>query len=274
MNQAPIVPAVAAGGRPPGMTWQPPVFDRVEFFERRTRYCVAVIVWNEGERLRDQLERMRTCGEQADLIVADWQSDDGSTDPEVLHRLGVRSLLTTHEGGLGTAIRMAIAYAVEQGYAGVITVDGNGKDGVGAIPRFLQHLDDGYDLVQGSRFLRGAAHANTPLDRYVGIRFVVAPILSLAGRYVFTDPTNGFRALSRRYLIDPGLQPLRSVFVRFNLQLYLVYRARRLGYRVVEIPVQRFYPPAADFPTKIRDLRTKLLFVRELLRTATGRYNP
>ncbi len=256
------------------MTWQPPVFDRVEFFERRTRYCVVVVVWNEGERLRDQLQRMRAYSEQADLIIADWQSDDGSTNPDVLRRLGVRTLLTSHEGGLGTAIRMALAYAVEQGYAGVITVDGNGKDGVDAIPRFMQHLDDGSDLVQGSRFRRSAEHANTPLDRYIAIRFVVSPILSLAGGYMFTDPTNGFRALSRRYLIDPGLQPLRSMFVHFNLQLYLVYRARRLGLRVVEIPVRRSYPSAADYPTKIRDLRTKLLFVRELLRTATGRYNP
>jgi hypothetical protein len=256
------------------MMWQPPDFDRIEFFARRTRHCVVVVVWNEGDRLRDQLERMRPYCEQADVLIADWRSDDGSTAPEALRRMGVRALLSTPEGGLGTAIRMALAYAVEQGYEGVVTVDGNGKDGIQAIPRFLRQLDAGYDLVQGSRFLRGAEHANTPLDRYVGIRFVVSPVLSIAARHFFTDPTNGFRALSRKYLIAPGLQPIRSVFVRFNLQLYLVYRARRLGCRVVEIPVRRVYPSGGAIPTKINDLRTKLLFVWQLARTVAGTYNP
>lgn len=269
-----IVVADTECGRPAEMTWQPPRFDRTEFFKRRTRHCVVVIVWNEGDRLRDQLERMRPHCEQADVLIADWRSDDGSTAPEALRRMGVRALLTTEEGGLGTAIRMALAYAVEQGYDGVVTVDGNGKDGVDAIPRFLRQLDGGYDLVQGSRFLRDAEHANTPLDRYLGIRFVVSPLLSIAARRYFTDPTNGFRGLSRKYLIDPGLQPIRAVFVRFNLQLYLVYRARRLGHRVVEIPVRRAYPARGPVPTKINDLRTKFLFVWELIRTAAGSYNP
>lgn len=266
--------AAALGVRPAGMTWQPPRFDSTEFFARRTRNCVVVIVWNEGDRLRDQLERMRSHCDQADVLIADWRSDDGSTAPEALRRAGVRALLTTDEGGLGTAIRMALAYALEQGYEGVVTVDGNGKDGVQAIPRFIRELDAGYDLVQGSRFLRGAEHANTPLDRYVGIRFVVSPLLSIAARYFFTDPTNGFRGLSRRYLTDPGLQPIRAEFVRFNLQLYLVYRARRLGCRIVEIPVRRVYPTGGSIPTKINDLRTKLLFLWQLVRTVAGTYNP
>jgi len=209
----------------------------------------------------------------ADIVIADWHSSDGSTDPELLRGHGVRTLLVTDEGGLGTAIRMSLAYAIEQGYEGVVTLDGNGKDGVQAIPEFLRRLEDGWDFVQGSRFLTDGVHANTPLDRHLGIRLIVSPLLSLTARRRITDPTNGFRAMSRAYLTDPGLQPIRKVFVRFNLQLYLVYRAVPLGYRFIEIPVVRRYPSEGTIPTKITDLRTKLLFVAELLRTVLGRYN-
>ncbi len=260
--------------RPPLATWQPPEFERIEFFEKRSRYCLVVTAWNEGDRLRQQLKRMQPYAQMADIVIADWRSNDGSTEPSFLREEGVRTLLETEEGGLGTAIRMALAYALEERYAGVVTLDGNGKDGVDAIPEFLQRLDDGWDFVQGSRFLPNGAHANTPIDREVGIRWIVSPLLSLASGGRITDPTNGFRAMSRKYLTDPRLQPIREVFVRFNLQLYLVHRALPLGHRFVEIPVVRCYPDDGSTPTKITDLRTKLLFLKQLFWTAFGRYNP
>jgi hypothetical protein len=256
------------------MTWQPPVFERIELAGRRTRHCIVITTWNEGDRLRGQLARMQRYSSLADIVVADWRSNDGSTDLRSLREHGVRTLLETDEGGLGTAIRMALAYAIEEGYEGVVTIDGNGKDGVDAIPDFLRRLEKGWDFIQGSRFLPSGAHANTPTDRYLGIRLLVAPLLSITGGRRITDPTNGFRAMSRRFLVDPRVQPIRRVFVRFNLQLYLVYRAASLGFRFTEIPVVRKYPGSGVTPTKINDLRTKLLFIAQLLRTVVGGYNP
>lgn len=275
MNHRAAYPAPTSrpAAPPPPAGWQPPVHECVELFARRTRYCVAVTVWNEGERFAAQLRRMQPYAHLADIVVADWRSSDGSTAPERLREHGVRALLTTDEGGLGTAVRMALAWAIEQGYDGIVTLDGNGKDGVDAIPRFLECLDAGFDFVQGSRFLAGGEHANTPFARHLGIRLLVSPLLSLAARRYISDPTNGFRAMSRRYLTDPRLQPVRAIFVRFNLQLYLVRRAVPLGCRFVEIPVRRVYP-AGDVPTKITRLSTKLLFVWELLRTVAGSYDP
>jgi hypothetical protein len=260
--------------RPTDMTWQPPVFERIELAEKSTRHCIVVTAWNEGDRLRDQLARMQSYTHLADVVIADWRSNDGSTEPEFLRERGVRTLLETDEGGLGTAIRMGLAYAIEEGYDGVVTVDGNGKDGVDAIPELLRRLDQGWDFVQGSRFLPSGEHANTPADRYLGIRCFVAPLLSIAGGRWITDPTNGFRAMSRAFLVDPRVQPVRRVFVRFNLQLYLVFRAASLGFRFIEIPVVRKYPSSGSIPTKINHLRTKLLFVAQLLWTVAGGYNP
>ena len=141
-----------------------------------------------------------------------------------------------------------------------------------AIPDFIKALDEGFDLIQGSRFMRGGFHENTPLERYIGVRYVVAPLIALGG-YWYTDPTNAFRGLSRRFLLDERLQPLRPIFVRFNLHHYLLLQAARLGFRMKEIPVRRVYPSDGSVPTKITRLSTKLLFVRELLLAVMKRYD-
>lgn len=270
-----LFPTPAVPLSPPYVTpWEPPVFETREFFPKRTRYCFCITVYNEGDRIRGQLERMRERAALADIVLADGRSTDGSTDPAFLQSMGVRALLTTSEIGLCTATRMAIAYAMQQGYEGVVTCDGNGKDGVEALPEFLARLEQGYDMVQGSRFRKGGEHRNTPLQRQIAIRAIQAPLLAVGSGFWYTDPTNAFRAMSMKFLRDPRVQPVRRVFVRFNLQMYLIYQAPRLGFRVTEIPVRRGYPAGGAIPTKIHGWKTKALILRELLEVVTGRYNP
>jgi len=253
---------------------QAPVYEVRELAPKRTRYCFLVTSWNEGERIRAQLERMKPRAELADILIADGDSDDGSTDEDFLRSCGVRTLLITRERGLGTALRMGFDYALSQGYEGVVTVDGNGKDGVHRLPEFLRLLDEGYDLVQGSRFLAGGRHENTPRSRHLGVKLVVAPLIRIGGGFAYTDPTNGFKGLSQRYLTDERVQPIRQVFERFNMQFYLNCRAPKIGFRVIETPVERDYPADGSIPTKITKFSTKLTLMKELLWTALGRYDP
>jgi hypothetical protein len=251
-----------------------PNYEIHEFRPRSTKYCFCVVTLNEGDRLTHQLQRMKPLASLADIVVCDGRSKDGSTDPDSLKQMGVRTLLNTDERGLGTAIRMALAYAMKENYEGIITVDGNGKDGVESLPRFMEGLDQGWDLVQGSRFIKGATHKNTPWDRYIGIRFMMAPAMALGSGFWYTDPTNGFRAMSMKFLKDPRVQPLRNIFVGFNMQDYFIYRAAKLGFRVKEIPVDRRYPDDGSVPTKIHGLKAKILDLWAMVSTALGRYNP
>ena len=258
---------------PEHLIWEVPKTEVYEFSEKQNKYCFITVIFNEGERIKKQLPEMAKHSEQVDLIIADGRSTDGSTDHDFLKQNNVRALLVTDERGLCTATRMAIAYALEQGYEGIVTVDGNGKDDVSALPRFIDLLEQSYDLIQGSRFLKGGEHRNTPLERYLGVRFVMSPCISLGSGYWYTDVTNAFRACSAKYLLDPRVQPLRKIFVRFNLQLYLDYRAAKLKLKVTEIPVKRVYPDDGTIPTKIVKFRTKLLNVWEMILTSIGYYN-
>ena len=254
-------------------SWSIPQHVENEFAPKRTKYAVCVITLNEGGRIRGQLLRMKRFAESIDIIIADGDSTDGSLNPEYLKSCGVRTLLITKEIGLSTATRLALSYAMEQGYDGVVTIDGNGKDGVEALPEFLRQLDAGYDLVQGSRFMAGGVQKNTPRFRLFAIRCLAVPLLALGG-FRYTDPTNAFRALSRSYLLDPRIQPFRPEFVYFSLQLFLIYEAARLKFKIIEIPVSRVYPDDGSVPTKITTLRHLWRNMSEIIQTVIGRYRP
>jgi dolichol-phosphate mannosyltransferase len=257
--------------------WQLPPAEIYEFAPRRTRYCVCIPVINEGPRIKRQLETMQRLEipSQADLLILDGGSTDGSTRPDQLKRFGVRALLVkTGPGKLSAQLRMGYAYALRQGYEGIITIDGNGKDGVEAIPSFLRELDAGVDLVQGSRYVPGGAAINTPWVRALAIKLLHAPLISLAAGFRYTDTTNGFRAYSRRFLLDPRVRPFRDVFSTYELLAYLSVRGPRTGYRTKEIPVTRQYPATGKTPTKISHVWGNLLLMRILLQVLLGRFNP
>lgn len=256
------------------LAWEPPDYEVHEFEPKRTRYCFIPIVWKEGDRFVKQLKQMGTFADEADIIIADRRSTDGSMDESQLKASHVRTLLITDEPGRCTSIRMALAYAIEQKYEGVIMVDGNGKDGIEAVTDFIAGLDEGYDLVQGSRYAPGGHHENTPFERYVAVRFIMSPILHLFSGFRFTDPANGFRGCSFRYLTDSRVQPIRNVFVWDNLQIYLCYRAAKLKMRIKEIPVSRIYPDDGSVPSKLGTFKTKWRNFKELWLTALGVYNP
>jgi dolichol-phosphate mannosyltransferase len=169
---------------------------------------------------------------------------------------------------------MAFGYVLEAGYEGVLTMDGNGKDGTDGISRIVRALDSGQDFVQGSRFIRGGRAVNTPVSRLLGIGLVHAPLISVGARRRFTDTTNGFRGHSRALLEDPRVDVFRPVFDSYELLAYLPVRAARLGYRTCEVPVTRAYPRAQATPTKIHGTSAHLHLVRILLRAVTGAFDP
>jgi dolichol-phosphate mannosyltransferase len=243
--------------------------------ERLHKYVLVIPVINEGERIRRQLTKIFELKPSADVIVADGGSTDGSLSVDFLRATGCRALLVKKgPGRLSAQLRMAYAWALDEGYHGIITVDGNGKDGIAAINGFVDKLDAGFDYIQGSRYISGGQAINTPIDRKIGGRLIHAPLLSLSGRRWYSDTTNGFRAYSARYLLDPRVAPFRNVFEDYSLLFYLTVRASQLGYRTTEIPVTRAYPKNEKTPTKISGWRGRIDIMKQLFAAALGRFNP
>ncbi|MBL8859322.1 MAG: glycosyltransferase family 2 protein [Planctomycetes bacterium] len=252
-----------------------PAFCVQEFAPKRTRYVLCVPVIDEGERIARQLAKSADIARTIDLVIADGGSRDGSLAEERLRAANVRALLTkTGAGKLSAQMRMAIAWGLDQGYEGFVFMDGNDKDDPADIAGFVRALDAGFDHVQGSRYMPGGRGVRTPLSRKLGVRFLHAPLLSLAAGFRYTDTTNGCRGYSRRFLTDPRVQPLRDVFQAYELHYYLAVRAARLGFRVTELPVSRTYPAGERTPTKISPIRGNARIFMTLMRAVFQRYNP
>lgn len=254
-----------------------PSFALTTFFEKKSRYCLLIPVINENGRIIAELKRAKQAGIQTlvDIALCDGGSTDGSTDADFLEQVGIRALLVkTGPGKQGAQLRTGIWWAMEQGYEGVITIDGNNKDSIENVPRFIQKLEQGYDFVQGSRFIKGGMAVNTPLSRLVAVRCIHAPLISITAKQRFTDTTNAYRAYSMRYLQHPEVQPLRDVFAGYELLAYLSVRATQLGMKSAEVPVARVYPAEGKTPTKIKGMRGNADLMKILVANMVGKYNP
>lgn len=256
-------------------TWELPSFDVVKYGLKRHEWALVIPVINEGQRFQEQLRRTTNAQLEVDVIVADGGSNDGSLESDFMREMNVTAVLTkTGPGKLSAQLRMAYAWCIQQGYKGIITIDGNGKDGVEAVGSMIKLLRDGYDYIQGSRYLSGGQAENTPLERTIGNRLIHAPLLSIAGRHWFTDTTNGFRAYSVKYLLDPRVCPFRDVFQRYELLFYLTVRAGQIGARIGHVPVVRRYPAHGKTPTKISSLSGKFELFKQTFSVAFGQFLP
>lgn len=254
--------------------WELPIHQIYAFRKKRHEYCLCIPVMNEGDKFKKQLAKLKPYNKLVDIIVLDWGSTDGSTDKNFLKHNQVRALIIKESPGRqGTQFRMGFAYALKELYVGIITMDGNNKDSPEAIPNFIKELEKGYDYIQGSRFVKGGKGINTPLSRYLGVRFILSPLLSLAAWYWYSDITNAYRAFSRRYLLHPSVQPFRNIFISYEMLLYLTVRATQIGLKTKEIPVIREYPKG-EIPTKIKGWRGNLHMIITAIKVATNYYHP
>ncbi len=254
-----------------------PAFAYEEYAPKTKEYVVLIPVINEGERILKELYRAykHQIADHADIVICDGGSTDGSTAARKLKKLRVNTLLVKKDTGKqGAQLRMGIYWALKRGYKGIITIDGNYKDSIEDVPRFIQKLEEGYDFVQGSRFIKGGRAVNTPFSRLLAVRLLHAPVISVTAGQKFTDTTNAYRAYSARYLKDERVAPLRDVFMTYELLAYLSVRATQLGYRACEIPVKRVYPKKGAVPTKISFLKGNTELIRILFKNYRGAYNP
>ena len=254
-----------------------PAFAYDEYAPKTKEYVVLIPVINEGERILKELYRAykHQIADHADIVICDGGSTDGSTAARKLKKLRVNTLLVKKDKGKqGAQLRMGIYWALKRGYKGIITIDGNYKDSIEDVPRFIQKLEEGYDFVQGSRFIKGGRAVNTPFSRLLAVRLLHAPVISVTAGQKFTDTTNAYRAYSARYLKDERVAPLRDVFMTYELLAYLSVRATQLGYRACEIPVKRVYPKKGAVPTKISFLKGNTELIRILFKNYRGAYNP
>ncbi len=254
-----------------------PDYDCFEFSDKRSDYCLLIPIINEKNNITAQLKRAAEHGvpELVDIIICDGGSSDGGVEHEMLKKYSVNTLLIKRgEGRQGAQLRTGIHLAMQRRYKGVLTIDGNNKDSIEHCDRIIARLKQGYDFVQGSRYVIGGVAENTPFIRHIAVTIIHAPVISLTAGERFTDTTNNFRGYSMHYLTHPRVKPLRKIFSGYELLAYLSTRASQLKMHCCEVPVERKYPKKGKVPTKISPIKGNVELMRILVLNAMGRYKP
>jgi len=231
------------------------------------RVLAATFAYNEGEKIRRTLSR-HPADRAWDLLV----HDDGSTDG-ALDGIDPRVIVLRHETnqGIGAAMKRVFQYSLDHYYDVLVIHAGNDKYNPLEIPALLDPIARGdADFVQGSRYLSGGGFGNMPAYRVVGTRVIHPLIASMAARKRITESTNGFRAFRTTLLRDPRIDWRQPWLDRYELEPYLLLKTIRLGYRHVEVPVTKIYPPHAIGYTKMRPVVDWWSIIRPLVYVGLG----
>jgi dolichol-phosphate mannosyltransferase len=225
-----------------------------------TRVAVVLPLYNEGGAAADLVRRMPPS------VAACFVVDDGSTDdgPALAERAGARVIRLGRNRGVGAAIRAGLDAAADAGCDIAVVMAASGKDRPEEIPALLAKVHEGYDYVQGSRFMSGGHSVNLPPVRWLLIHGLTLMFRVLTG-FTGTDVTNGFRAYRLSLLDDPRIRVHQPWLDRYELEYYIHWKAITLRYRVCEVPVTKTYPARRGNYSKIRPVLDWWHIVRPIL---------
>lgn len=202
------------------------------------RVLVIIPTYNESQNIESITNRLRRAVPDAHILIADDNSPDGTGDIadrlvadddhiHVMHRKG--------KEGLGAAYLAGFHWGLDNGYGVLVSHDADGSHQPEELPRLLQAINDGADMVKGSRWVKGGSVVNWPL-----VRKLISKGGSLWTRLWLNipvkDATGGFNAYRASTLRGISLDEVASAGYCF--QIDLVWRALKNGFTVVEVPIE------------------------------------
>jgi dolichol-phosphate mannosyltransferase len=197
---------------------------------------VVIPTYNERDNLSGLIERVLGALDDAEVLVVDDASPDGTgalADELAARDPRVHALRRAGKLGMGTAYVEGFEWARGRGYQRVVQMDADGSHEPAELSGLVGRLADA-DLVVGSRFIPGGSAPGWGAHRIALNRVAGLYCRAVLG-FELTDPTSGFRALSRSALDRLAEQPIRSE--GFAFQIEVAYRVHHQGLRVVEHPI-------------------------------------
>jgi dolichol-phosphate mannosyltransferase len=198
---------------------------------------IVTPTYNEKDNLPRFVAAVREALPDADVLVVDDNSPDGTgAIADALAAKDARVRVMHREGklGLGTAYIQAFLRGLDEGYDRFFEMDADMSHDPKYLPDFVRALDDGADVVAGSRNIPGGGVEGWGAGRHFiskGGSIYSRVILGLGVK----DLTTGYKAFSRRALQAIDLPTVKSN--GYSFQIEMTFRAVRKGMRVAEVPI-------------------------------------
>jgi dolichol-phosphate mannosyltransferase len=201
------------------------------------RPLVVLPTYNEALNIEEVIEKVRAAVPHAQILVVDDGSPDGTADlaEELGRELGNVSVLRrAAKSGLGSAYRAGFREGLARELDVMVEMDSDLSHDPAALPSLLAAIDEGADLVIGSRYVPGGTIPNWGLHRRLLSRWgnrYAGFVLGLPVR----DSTAGYRAYRAAALQKVDLDEIRAD--GYGFQIEMAYAVQRSGGRIVEVPI-------------------------------------
>ena len=190
------------------------------------RVLVVIPAYNEEESIESAVDNLINHFPQYDyVIINDGSKEDTSY---ICHSKGYNIIDLPVNLGLAGAFQTGLKYAYRKGYDYAIQFDADGQHLPEYIEPMIQKMDDGYDLVIGSRFVDKEKPKTL---RMIGSRVISFAIKLTTGRYI-ADPTSGMRMFNKAMIKE------FSENINYEPEPDTVSFLIKQGARVAEIPAE------------------------------------
>ena len=199
---------------------------------------VIIPTYNEKENIVSIIQSVIVLGNQYHVLVVDDGSPDGTA-------LIVKELMDTHPGkifiqersgklGLGTAYIHGFKWALEHQYDYIFEMDADFSHNPLDLDRLLAACEAGADFAIGSRYVKGGATENWPLDRLIYSKGGSLYTRIITGMPV-KDPTAGFMCYKNKVLASMNLDNIK--FIGYAFQIEMKFASWKLGFKLKEVPI-------------------------------------
>jgi dolichol-phosphate mannosyltransferase len=197
---------------------------------------VVIPTYNESKNIIRIIDKIFSVHNEIDILVVDDNSPDG-TGKLVKNKMeeSNRIHIIERQGkmGLGTAYLAGFKYALDHGYDYIMEMDADFSHNPEEIPNFLKYIEE-YDVVLGSRYIKGVNVVNWPLKRLLLSYFANLYTRIITGMDV-KDATGGFKCFRATALSKINFDEVKSN--GYSFQIEMTYRLWKKGAKVKEIPI-------------------------------------
>jgi len=199
------------------------------------RTIVIIPTYNEAENISKIIDLIILENGNIDILVVDDNSPDGTSalvnQKEESFPNRVFLIKRLNKKGLGTAYIDGFKWALKEKYDHIISMDADFSHNPVELPKIIEYLNSGVDVVIGSRYLNGVSVVNWPIGR-IFLSYIAQIYVRLITSMPIKDPTSGFVAYNAKCIDSLNLDKFR--FIGYAFQIEMKYKIWKKKFKLKE----------------------------------------